>query len=266
MFPLVPFASRIRVIFAGYPLPMRPLELHEVSRSFGDVRALDGVSLMFAPGVSALIGPSGCGKSTLIRLCCGLERPNTGRVVFEGEDLAVADLTGVRRRLGYVIQEGGLFPHLTVRANVTLAARCFGWSQDRRETRLAELAGLVQLDPELMDRYPRELSGGQRQRASLMRALMLDPDVLLLDEPLGALDPLIRHRLQGELARLFSGLDKTVVLVTHDLNEAARLSDRIVLMCDGRIVQEGDIDALRRHPADAFVREFLSAHRLEAES
>lgn len=243
---------------------MHSLELHRVSRTFGDTRAVDDVSLAFEPGVTALIGPSGCGKSTLIRLCCGLERPDAGRVTFEGGDLEDSDLSGVRRRLGYVIQEGGLFPHLTVRANVTLAARCFGWPRDRREARLTELAELVRIDPALLAHYPRELSGGQRQRASLMRALMLNPAVLLLDEPLGALDPLIRHRLQGELSRLFGALDKTVVLVTHDLNEAARLSGRIVLMRRGRIEQEGDINHLRASPANAFVREFLSAHRLRA--
>ena len=245
---------------------MVPLQLEHVSRSFGESPALVDVSLTLEQGVTALIGPSGCGKSTLVRMCCGLDRPDRGRVVFEGEDLAQADLTKVRRKLGYVIQEGGLFPHLTVRANVTLAARCLNWPRERIEKRLDELIELVQLDTDLMERFPRELSGGQRQRASLMRALMLDPDVLLLDEPLGALDPLIRHRLQAELRSIFTRLGTTVVLITHDLFEASRLADRIVLMRDGRIVQQGDLEQLRRQPADDFVREFLSAHRMAAEA
>lgn len=245
---------------------MIPLQLEHVSRNFGELKALDDVSLTLDKGVTALIGPSGCGKSTLVRMCCGLDRPDRGRVLFEDEDLAHAALTEVRRKLGYVIQEGGLFPHLTVRANVTLAARCLGWEAECVEKRLDELAALVQLDTDLMDRFPRELSGGQRQRASLMRALMLDPDVLLLDEPLGALDPLIRHRLQEELRAIFTSLGTTVVLITHDLYEASRLADRIVLMRDGRVVQEGDLERLRRQPADGFVREFLSAHRLAADA
>lgn len=245
---------------------MVPLQLEHVSRSFGELSALDDVSLTLDRGVTALIGPSGCGKSTLVRMCCGLDRPDRGRVLFEGEDLAHANLTEVRRRLGYVIQEGGLFPHLTVRANVTLAVRCLGWAAERIGKRLDELTALVQLDADLMDRFPRELSGGQRQRASLMRALMLDPDVLLLDEPLRALDPLIRHHLQQELRAIFTSLGTTVVLITHDLYEASRLADRIVLMCDGHVVQEGDLEQLRRQPADDFVREFLSAHRLAADA
>ena len=245
---------------------MVPLQLEQVSRSFGASLALVDVSLTLDRGVTALIGPSGCGKSTLVRMCCGLDRPDRGRVLFEGQDLARADLTEVRRRLGYVIQEGGLFPHLTVRGNVTLAARCIGWDANRIRVRLGELAALVQLDPDLMDRFPRELSGGQRQRASLMRALMLDPDVLLLDEPLGALDPLIRHRLQEELRAIFTSLGTTVVLITHDLYEASRLADCIVLMRDGRVVQQGDLAHLRQQPADDFVREFLSAHRMATDA
>jgi len=245
---------------------MAPLQLEHVSRSFGELPALDDVSLALDRGVTALIGPSGCGKSTLVRMCCGLDRPDRGRVLFEGEDLAGADLTEVRRKLGYVIQEGGLFPHLTVRGNVTLAARCIGWNTERIRDRLDKLATLVRLDPELMDRFPRELSGGQRQRASLMRALMLDPDVLLLDEPLGALDPLIRHHLQDELRAIFTSLGTTVVLITHDLYEASRLADNIVLMRDGKVVQEGDLEQLRWQPADDFVREFLSAHRMATDA
>ncbi|MGB0514215.1 MAG: ATP-binding cassette domain-containing protein [Wenzhouxiangellaceae bacterium] len=245
---------------------MVPLQLEHVSRSFGALPALDDVSLTLDRGITALIGPSGCGKSTLVRMCCGLDRPDRGQVLFEGENLADANLAEVRRKLGYVIQEGGLFPHLTVRGNVTLAARCLRWTAGRIRARLDELAALVQLDPDLMDRFPRELSGGQRQRASLMRALMLDPDVLLLDEPLGALDPLIRHRLQNELRAIFTSLGTTVVLITHDLYEASTLADRIVLMRNGRVVQEGDLEQLRRQPANDFVREFLSAHRMAADA
>jgi osmoprotectant transport system ATP-binding protein len=164
-----------------------------------------------------------------------------------------------------VIQEGGLFPHLSVRDNVTVMARYLRRDAGWIETRLAELARLVQLPAALMPRFPAELSGGQRQRVSLMRALMLDPDLLLLDEPLGALDPMIRYQLQQELKDIFSELGKTVVLVTHDLAEAAFFSSTLVLMRDGRIVQTGSLEALARNPADPFVHTFLRAQRAPVE-
>jgi osmoprotectant transport system ATP-binding protein len=197
----------------------------------------------------------------LLRLMIGLLWPDEGAVVVGGKPLTPANVFDVRRRMGYVIQSGGLFPHLTARGNVALMARHLGWTPARVAARLDELAALTRFDIELWERFPRQLSGGQQQRVSLMRALMLEPEVLLLDEPLGALDPMIRAGLQDELREIFRKLGKTVVLVTHDLGEAGHFGDRIVLMRGGRVVQEGDVQALVETPADAFVREFLAAQR-----
>ena len=238
------------------------LELRGVSKRFGDRVAVMPTDLRFEEGsTTVLIGPSGCGKSTLLRLMIGLLWPDAGAVVVDGEPLSPANVFGVRRRMGYVIQSGGLFPHLTARGNVTLMARHLGWAPARAATRLEELAALTRFDVELWERFPRQLSGGQQQRVSLMRALMLEPEVLLLDEPLGALDPMIRAGLQDQLREIFRKLGKTVVLVTHDLGEAGHFGDRIVLMRGGRIVQEGGLQALIETPADAFVRDFLAAQR-----
>ena len=234
--------------------------LEGAGRTYDGHRALAPLDFTLARGERVvLIGPSGAGKSTVVRLLVGLVQPSEGRVLFEGRDLAGLDLLSVRRRLGYVIQEGGLFPHLTAAGNVALVAHEMGWPRARIEARLADLAALVRLDPDRLDRYPAELSGGQRQRVGLMRALMLEPELLLLDEPLGALDPMIRYELQIDLKAIFERLDTTVLMVTHDLFEARHLGDRIVLMRDGRIVQEGRFADLAEHPADDFVRRFLEA-------
>ena len=166
-----------------------------------------------------------------------------------------------RRRIGYVIQEGGLFPHLSARDNVLLMARHLGRPRETNEARLSELAVLTRFPADALDRYPGELSGGQRQRVSLMRALALSPELLLLDEPLAALDPLVRAALQQDLKRIFAELQQTVVLVTHDMSEAAYLGDEIVLMNAGRMVQRGTLSDLRDRPADPFVAEFLNAQR-----
>jgi osmoprotectant transport system ATP-binding protein len=171
------------------------------------------------------------------------------------------NVVAARRRMGYVIQEGGLFPHLTAGQNVTLMARHLGWKPDLIDDRVDELTALTHFPATGLDRYPVQLSGGQRQRVSLMRALMLDPEILLLDEPLGALDPMIRAELQGELREIFRTLGKTVVLVTHDMGEAAYLGDTIVLLRGGRIVQSGTLPDLVHAPADDFVHRFLSAQR-----
>jgi osmoprotectant transport system ATP-binding protein len=208
-----------------------------------------------------LIGPSGCGKSTLLRLMIGLIQPDRGRVHFEGEVLTRDNAERLRRKMGYVIQDGGLFPHLTARGNTALVARYLGWSAKRIGERLSELVELTHFPPDGVDRYPAQLSGGQRQRVSLMRALMLDPDVLLLDEPLGALDPMIRSNLQEELRTIFRQLGKTVVMVTHDLGEAGYFGDTIVLLREGSIVQRGSFGEFLDRPADAFVTEFVNAQR-----
>jgi len=172
----------------------------------------------------------------------------------------------LRRRMGYVIQDGGLFPHLTAAGNITLMARYLGWSRARVRDRLTELAELTHFPPEGLDRFPVQLSGGQRQRVSLMRALMLDPEVLLLDEPLGALDPMIRSGLQRELKSIFRTLRKTVILVTHDIGEAGFFGDEIVLLREGRAVQRGSLEDLVRTPAEAFVTDFVNAQRTPLET
>jgi osmoprotectant transport system ATP-binding protein len=242
---------------------MLPLvQLLGVTKSFGETIALHPTDLDFLPGLTtALIGPSGCGKSTLLRLIIGLVTPDTGKIIFDRTEVTEANAQTVRRRIGYVIQEGGLFPHLTARANVLLMARHLGRPVSEMEERLEELCALSQFPREALDRYPAELSGGQRQRVSLMRALMLAPEVLLLDEPLGALDPLVRSALQRDLKEIFARLKQTAVLVTHDMGEAAYLADHIVLMNDGRIVQRGSAAELRDYPANEFVSEFISAQR-----
>jgi osmoprotectant transport system ATP-binding protein len=237
--------------------------LDSVVKSYGDERALDGVSLTKAAGeTTVLIGPSGGGKSTVFGLLTGLLKPDAGLVYFCEQDIHRGSLRELRQRIGYVIQEGGLFPHLTGRGNVSLMAAYLGWSKSRIAERIDELLELTRLSPEVLARYPAEMSGGQRQRVALVRALMLDVDVLLLDEPLGALDPVVRAQLQQELAKIFDELRKTVVLITHDLAEAAFFADRVVLLHNGRIVQTGSIGDLRDKPADDFVRQFVRAQQL----
>lgn len=238
------------------------LELQDVSKSYGRSVALQPIQFTFEAGkTTVLLGPSGCGKSTIIRILLGLIKPDTGRVLFAGAPLSPDTVHGLRHRMGYVVQDGGLFPHLTARGNVTLLARYLGWQPERITTRTAELVELTSFPTDGLDRYPVQLSGGQRQRVGLMRALMLDPEVLLLDEPLGALDPIIRSDLQSDLRRIFQTLDKTVVLVTHDLGEAAFFGDRIVLLRDGRIVQQGELTDLIERPTDPFVTRFINAQR-----
>lgn len=243
------------------------LTLQNISKRYGDSTVLHPLSLSIPTGkTSVLIGPSGCGKSTLIRLMIGLIEQNTGTVLFEGTPLTKENILGLRRRFGYVIQEGGLFPHLTARENVTLMAEYLNLKTEKIQQRLSELTTLTRFPVEALDRYPIQLSGGQRQRVALMRALMLDPDILLLDEPLGALDPMIRFELQNELKQIFQTLHKTVVMVTHDIGEAAYLGDRIILLRQGKIVQEGKIQDLMERPAEPFVEEFIRAQRTPLKS
>ncbi len=241
--------------------------LRGVGKRHGDTVALDAVDLEIATGrTTALIGPSGAGKSTLLRMMVGLDWPDTGVVRFDGAPLRHGDLPAHRRRIGYMIQEGGLFPHLTAADNATLLARTLRWDAARIAARLDALVALVQLPADALRRYPAELSGGQRQRVGLVRALMLDPPVLLLDEPLGALDPIIRHELQGQMRDLFAQLRRTVVLVTHDVAEAAYLAETLVLLRAGRIVQQGAPRALRDAPAEPFVQRFMTAQRSLADA
>ena len=238
------------------------VRLVDVSKRYADAAALHPTNLSIEHGkTTVLIGPSGCGKSTLLRLIIRLIQPDSGSIMFEGEPITPDNIDTLRRRIGYVIQEGGLFPHLTARANVVLMARHVGRSQEEMQPRLQELCDLTRFSENLLSRYPVELSGGQRQRVSLMRALMLSPELLLLDEPLGALDPLVRASLQKDLKEIFARLQQTVVFVTHDLAEAIYFGDEIVLMNEGRVIQKGAVTDLRDKPADPFVSEFINAQR-----
>ena len=237
-------------------------KLERASKTYQDSAALGPVTLEIAADqTTVLIGPSGCGKSTLLKLLIGLIAPDAGEVRFDDCPLETSMLPTLRHRIGYVIQEGGLFPHMTARQNVTLVAAHLSWNEAKIAMRLAELAALTRFPVDALDRYPSELSGGQNQRVALMRALMLDPEALLLDEPLGALDPMIRFDLQEDLQRVFKTLAKTVVFVTHDLAEAGFFGDHVILLREGRIEQQGPLRELLNEPVNSFVERFTRAQR-----
>ncbi|HET7344232.1 MAG TPA: ATP-binding cassette domain-containing protein [Methylomirabilota bacterium] len=236
------------------------IALTRVTKRFGDRPVVERVSLVVEAGTThVLLGGSGSGKSTLLRLVLGLLTPDEGEVSVDGVRVTPASRGDVQRRIGYVVQEGALYPHLTAADNAMLPARARGWPAARMAERLAALARLADLDRPLLERYPAELSGGQRQRVGLMRALALDPPVLLLDEPLGALDPLTRAELQGQLLAIFRELGKTVLLVTHDVREAFVFGRAITLLDQGRVVQQGTFADLARRPATPLVTAFLRA-------
>ena len=238
------------------------LRLVGVSKRFDAGAALQQLDLDIETArTTVLLGPSGCGKTTALRLMLGLIPPDTGQVLFRGQPLSPERSLTARHAMGYVVQDGGLFPHLTALDNVRLMARYLRWPEPRIEQRIQELAELVHLPPATLARHPTQISGGQKQRVALMRALMLDPELLFLDEPLGALDPLVRADLQADLARIFERLGKTVVLVTHDLAEAAFFGHTLVLLQDGRLVQQGTLRDFVSQPADPFVTRFVRAQR-----
>ena len=241
------------------------LRLKNVSKKFENLQAVSSVDLTVSEReTKVLVGPSCCGKSTLIRLAIGIIEPDEGEIYFKGELVAHENLLEIRRKIGYVIQEGGLFPHLTAVQNIKLVAEYLEWSSNKINARIKELAELTHFPKDALERFPLQLSGGQRQRVSLMRALMLDPEVLLLDEPLGALDPMIKADLQEELRTIFRTLGKAVVLVTHDINEAEFFADELLLMKDGKILQQGSIRELLKNPVDDFVEKFINAQRVRA--
>ena len=236
--------------------------LANAAKSYGGRVALGPLSLEIPVGkTTVLIGPSGCGKSTLLRMLIGLVAPDSGSVSFGGKPVVPETVREVRLQVGYVIQDGGLFPHLTSRNNAALLARHLGWPQPQIDARIDELATLARIPADVLARRPHQLSGGQKQRVALIRALMLDPSALLLDEPFAALDPLVRAEMRLELRESFRSLGKTVVLVTHDLAEAAFFADRVVLLRDGQIVQTGPPGDLWHRPADPFVTRFVEAQR-----
>jgi osmoprotectant transport system ATP-binding protein len=238
------------------------LELQNISKTFEGRLVLSDVNVTVAKGAThALIGSSGSGKTTLLRITLGLIPFDRGYVKINGQALLSFTQVEWADRIGYVPQDGGLFPHITGRNNVALIARLRGWSRARIDARVEELRKVVDLDADILAQFPREMSGGQKQRVSIMRAAMMDPAVMLLDEPMAALDPLIRRSLQRELKSIFRRLDKTVLLVTHDLGEAVYLAEQITMLHEGRMVQTGTYRDLIKNPATPFVSQFINAQR-----
>jgi osmoprotectant transport system ATP-binding protein len=241
------------------------IRLENVSKTFpGATRpAVDRLDLDVPDGTTCvLIGPSGCGKTTTMRIVNRLIEPSSGRIVVEGQDVTRADAVELRRRIGYVIQQVGLFPHMTIAQNVATVPQLLGWPGPRIASRVEEMLSLVGLEPaQFLNRYPRHLSGGQRQRVGVARALAADPPVMLMDEPFGAVDPIVRAGLQAELLGILRRLAKTVIFVTHDIDEAIRMGDLVAIMKDGRLVQCARPEALLSAPKDAFVADFVGADR-----
>ncbi|QJC54462.1 betaine/proline/choline family ABC transporter ATP-binding protein [Paenibacillus albicereus] len=242
------------------------IQIRDVNKTYDDgFHALKNINLDFRKGeMTVLIGPSGCGKSTTMRLVNRLVSPTSGSIEIGGRDIRSIDPVELRRSIGYVIQSVGLFPHMTIGRNVAVVPRLKRWDADKTARRVDELLDMVGLKPDLYrDRYPSELSGGQQQRVGVVRALAADPDIILMDEPFSALDPLSREQLQEDVARLQQELHKTIVFVTHDMDEALKIADRIVLMKDGEVVQSDTPDRILRRPANDFVRTFIGQKRLE---
>ncbi len=240
------------------------LRLEHLTKRFGNQVAVDDLSLEVGEGeLCVLVGPSGCGKTTTMKMVNRLIEPTSGRILLGGEDVTVGDPVLLRRRIGYVIQQVGLFPHQSIATNVGTVCRLLGWDKVRVADRVNELLDLVGLDPaSYRDRYPHQLSGGQRQRVGVARALGADPPVLLMDEPFGAIDPITRERLQDEFLRLQGRLRKTVVFVTHDVDEAVKLGDRIAVLAEGGVLAQHNTPAeILSHPSSRFVADFVGADR-----
>ena len=230
------------------------------------INAVADFTLSIAEGeLLAIIGPSGCGKTTVLKMLNRLVEPTSGRILLNGKDIRTLDPIALRRSMGYVIQQVGLFPHMNILDNIAVVPDILGWPAEKQRTRALELLALIDMNPaEFAHRYPYQLSGGQQQRVGVLRALAADPAVILMDEPFGAVDPLTRTKLQQELKTLHTRLKKTILLVTHDIDEAFRLADRVLLMQGGQIVQLGKPAELLEHPATSFVREYIGSHRRES--
>jgi osmoprotectant transport system ATP-binding protein len=238
------------------------IRLEEVTKKFGLKTAVERLTLEVAPGeVCALVGPSGCGKTTTLRMVNRLIEPDSGRIIVNGLDARSIQPDKLRRTIGYVIQGTGLFPHLTVEANIGIVPGLLGWERSRTRQRSSELLELVGLPAEYARKYPSELSGGEAQRIGVARALAADPPILLMDEPFGAVDPRTREMLQGEFQRIQQTLQKTVIIVTHDLDEAIRLGDRLAVMKGGRLEQHDKPETVLAHPSNKFVHDFVGSDR-----
>ncbi len=238
---------------------MEMIRLEHVTKSFGRYKALDDVSIVVEEGeFLTVIGRSGCGKTTMLRMINGLQKPDSGKVYAAGEDVGEADLIRLRRKIGYVIQNKGLFPHMTVEKNIIYVPVISGQKDKRQNRKLAEeLIGLVGLEREMLDRYPEELSGGQQQRVGIARALASRPKLLLMDEPFGALDEITKRAMQNELLALQKKLGMTVVFITHDIREAMKMGDRVLVMEQGKIAQCDTPENVKKNPADEFVKELI---------
>lgn len=229
----------------------------------GNKKAVDNMNLEVNKGeFVVLIGPSGCGKTTTMKMINRLIEPTEGTILFEGENIMEKNPVELRRSVGYVIQQIALFPHMTIRQNIALVPKLLKWPDSKKRARAEELLELVNMDESYLNRYPHELSGGQQQRIGVLRALAADPPLILMDEPFGALDPITRDSLQEEFKSLQQRLEKTIVFVTHDMDEAIKLADKIVIMRQGKIVQIGSPEEILRDPADEFVEEFIGKDRL----
>lgn len=229
----------------------------------GNKKAVDNMNLEVNKGeFVVLIGPSGCGKTTTMKMINRLIEPTEGKILFEGENIMEKNPVELRRSVGYVIQQIALFPHMTIRQNIALVPKLLKWPDSKKRARAEELLELVNMDESYLNRYPHELSGGQQQRIGVLRALAADPPLILMDEPFGALDPITRDSLQEEFKSLQQRLEKTIVFVTHDMDEAIKLADKIVIMRQGKIVQIGSPEEILRDPADEFVEEFIGKDRL----
>ena len=239
---------------------MSQITLENISKFYGDQQALLDIELTFTDDVTtAVVGPSGSGKSTLLQMINGLVRPNHGTVAVFGKPIDYQRLPELRLRIGYAVQGTGLFPHLTVEANITLLARLIKWDAERIKARTEELMELVNLPLSYVQRYPHELSGGEQQRVGLCRAMILNPQVFLLDEPFGALDPITRNEIQREFLHLQRSEARTIILVTHDLREALKLAQRLVFLDQGRLVQHGTCAEILENPANEFIRSFFQS-------
>ncbi len=241
------------------------IELQGVKKVYPDqILAIDDISFKLERGKTlALVGPSGCGKSTTLKMINRLVEPTAGRILVEGRDVGKEDPVKLRRSIGYVIQEVGLFPHLTVEGNISLLPKLEGWSKVEIHNRVRYLLEKVRLKPDIFARrFPKELSGGQSQRVGVARALALNPSILLMDEPFGALDPIIRAELQEEFLAILQEFEKTIIFVTHDLNEALKMGDVIAIMNEGKIVQLDTPKNLLKHPIDTFVSDFIGSDKV----
>jgi len=240
------------------------IELNNVRKVYGDsTEAVSNVSLEVSQGETAtLVGPSGCGKTTLLTMLNRLTELTDGEIVIDGTPISDHDKIELRRNVGYVIQEIGLFNHMTVGENIGIVPDLQGWDEERKKERIGELLDLIQLPPDTKERYPESLSGGQQQRVGVARALAAEPDIMLMDEPFGALDPITREELQDEFLEIQQGLDVTIVFVSHDINEALKMGDKVAVLNDGELVQYDSPRDLLANPRNAFVEDFVGEDRL----